>query len=234
MKLNEIPISTKLEIEAYNNLGEKYDFILISQLESVDSDVKAVIYAPIREGVIFPLRIGSFINIYFSVKVAENDYHLYKFKAQVIARKIRDGIAMLLIEIESDIIRVQRRQFFRFVHMMPVKYRWLQDEKKENDETEAEKVYKDTFTIDISGEGICIYTEEKPVNGSKVECILPLDSDGKMIFRGKIVRVSRCNNEGKFNYENGVSFIDISEREREKLIKFIFDIQRKLRKKGLI
>lgn len=233
MKINEIKIGSKLEIEAYNNLGESYEFSLISQLESVENDEKAVIYAPIREGVIFPIRIGSDINIYFSVKITEDDYHLYKFKASVLSRKVREGIAMLLIAIKGEIVRVQRRQFFRFSYMMPIKYRWIESDKKENEE-ETEKQYKESFTRDISGEGICILTEEKATYGAKIECILRFEEDNEMFLLGKIVRVLKCDNEGKFNYENGVNFINISEKDRECLIRFIFEIQRKLRKKGLI
>ena len=37
---------------------------------------------------------------------------------------------------------------------------------------------------------------------------------------------------GRFHYEAGIEFIDISELEREKVISFIFDSQRKMLKKG--
>lgn len=240
MKLTEIPVGTKLEIEAYNHLNEKYDFKLVSQLVVARDEKSIIIYAPIKEGIVFPLSVESTIIIYSTIKISEGNYHLYRFKAIVRNRGFIDEIAMMEVDLASSIDRVQRRKFFRFEYSVPVDFKVLDVPKidvTENSDQESYLQVSDavisSFTKDIGGEGICIYSVDKIQLGSLLRCELQLDS-GKIIVKGKIVKVLRLENKGKFNYENGVSFFDITEPEREAIIKFIFRVQRKLREKGLI
>ena len=228
MKLTDIIPGTKFEIETFDSFGERYEFILISQLEWVKDENTLIIDAPLKEGVVFPIRIGSNINIYYNVKVGSNNYNLYTFSSVVIDRKLHDGIAMLAIQKISDIIKIQRRNYFRFEYSMPIEYKMLIQ-----NEIEVESDYILTIIRDLSGEGVCFMSEERLNLGDVVEFILELN-ENKAIFKGKIVRVSKCSNEGKFNYENGVNIINITDPERERMIKFIFGTQSKLRKKGLI
>lgn len=227
MKLSEIVIGTKLELELFNSMGEKIRPPLISELEWAENDNSAYIATPIHEGVLYPVRIGTVMTVCFFAKD-----NVYRFKAKVSNRCLKDNIYLLKIEALSVLEKVQRRQFYRFDWSIPVKYRVIESVEPES---EVENPYKDGITRDISGGGLSIALKEKVEMEKLVECLLPLRSDFTVKFIGKVVRSVKRNLEAsKYDYEIGVSFKKIDNKDREAVIKYIFEEQRKLRKKGLI
>jgi c-di-GMP-binding flagellar brake protein YcgR len=84
--------------------------------------------------------------------------------------------------------------------------------------------------MDISGGGIQIKTKLKLKEGDQIKIsfkkLIKLDK----LIKGKIVRKRKENFEV---YKYGIEFIDISDRNREMIIQWIFNLQRKLRQKGL-
>ena len=86
------------------------------------------------------------------------------------------------------------------------------------------------ITKDISGGGICLCTNAKPEYGWFVEGWLALNE--RIKFTGRVVRVINVYDRGKYNYDVGIEFVEIANMDRERVIGFIFDEQRKLLKKG--
>lgn len=225
MKLSEIPMGSKLELEVYNSLGEKIRPPLISELEWIEEEEIAFIAAPIYEGILYPLHVGTEMTV-----CVYNKNDLYKFKADVLHRGIKDNIALLKIAVTGKIIKIQRRQFFRFDWSIPIQYRVIGSM---NPEYNEDSPYKKAITRDMSGGGVSIGLEEKVELDKFVECQLPLPRR-TINFFGKVVRSVRTENEEIYKYEIGVLFRKIENRDREEVIKYIFQEQRKLRKKGLI
>jgi len=227
MKLSEIRIGTRLELEVYNNLGEKVRPSLISQMEGVNDEYTAYIATPIVEGTIYPLHIGTEMDVCFFSKD-----NLYKFRAAVMSRGYRENIALLKIERRSDIQRFQRRQFYRFQCSVPVKFRVVDALNLKQDD---DAPFKEVITRDISGGGLSLAVEEKLELGNVLECELPISEKRKVRFWGKVVKVAKLDLEGsKYKYEIGVSFRKIENRDVEAIIGFIFKEQSRLRRKGLI
>jgi c-di-GMP-binding flagellar brake protein YcgR len=227
MKLNDIEAGTKLELEISNSINEEKKLVLISEFEWADNESTAVIAAPILEGAIYNIHIGALMNVYFIL-----DGELYKLKARVMERKRIDNIALLGMKILGDIERIQRRQFFRFEYSLPFKYRIVEEPNNSND-SKTDK-YSMAITRDLGGGGLCILIEEKIDEGIVVEGELELSEKEKAKFSGKIIRVSKRESEGKYNYDAAIEFYQIDNKVRETIIKYIFEQQRKLRKKGLI
>ena len=226
MKLSDITPGTKLEIEISNYEGDRGGPVLVSELEWIDEGETAYIAAPIHEGIVYPVRIASPINIYFLHKG-----DLYRCSARVLERSTKDNIALLKIEKTGGIERIQRRQFFRFECTLPVKYRIIETLECEKNEGIP---FLSTYLRDLSGGGISLAVEDKIEKGSLIECLLSLDPQKVINFYGRIVRVSRQPPEEKYKYTVGIIFYKIENRDREEIIRFIFREQRKLRKKGLI
>lgn len=226
MKISEIVSGTKLELDVYDSNGEKIDIVFVSQFEWSHDENSAVIAAPIHEGVVYPVRIGAPINAYFYKK-----QDAFKFTAEVVERGVVDNIALLKIWVTSEITKIQRRQFFRFEFTLPMKYREVTSM---NPEYNTKIPFIKTVTRDLSGGGISIYTMDKMEMSKVVEIELELWEDKIIKFFGKIVRVTKLEQENKYNYDIGVSFRKIENRDKEAVIKRIFVEQRKLRKKGLI
>jgi c-di-GMP-binding flagellar brake protein YcgR len=89
------------------------------------------------------------------------------------------------------------------------------------------------YTADISGGGVRLLTDEKLEPGQQVECRIPIGERDFLELKGLVVRVVPCV-EGNYKFEVGVKFVDILEAERDRLIQFIFQQQRRLKAKGLI
>lgn len=225
MKVTDLSIGLKLELEVYNDLDEIIKPSFVSQLEWVEDENNALIAAPIHEGVIYPVRIGSMMNVFFIQKKED-----YRFRARVVNRGRRDNIAMLDIEIVSEIQRIQRRQFFRFECTVPIKYRVLDYLDPEYEKTP----FKKTFTRDLSGGGLCLIADEKIESNALVECIAVLGENKNVSFFGRVLRSIAREYENKVSYDVSVEFKKIENRDREAVIGYIFREQRKLRKKGLI
>lgn len=223
MKLGDIEIGTKLELEIYNSFNEQIKPNLISQFEWAEDEQTAVIAAPFSEGNVYPVRAGWEMVVYFIRKDS-----LYKFRAKVLKRGYKENLPYLKIKIISDFEQVQRRQYFRFEYSLPIRYRFLDEHET------GEEPYFQTITKDISGGGVSMFLEDKTFEkGAMLQCELELE-ERKIMFVGEVIRVNRCELTGKFNYEAGILYKKIENKDREAIIGFIFRTQRELRRKGLI
>ena len=222
METIKLKLGAKLEIELYNSNGERVSPLLISQYERLLPDGSMEILAPIKGGRIFPVYRGVEIGVIY-----EKSGELYKFIGEAIERRLSGNIFLLRIMPKSSAEHLQRRGFFRFDCIFDIKYR-LFEKKDTNNADKGE--YKKAITKDISGGGLCILTNEEPEYGWYLDGIIEIGSNIRFI--GKVVRVINVHDKGNFHYEAGIEFIDISDPEREKVISFIFDSQRKMLKKG--
>lgn len=226
MKYTDLPIGIKLELELFNANGDAIKPKFVSELEWVEDETVMYIATPIHEGTLYPVHVETLMNVVF---IHKDD--LYKFKAKVINRGVKDNISYLKISVLGELIKIQRRQFFRFECTTPVRYKVLDYP----GQTDTEKLpVKKAATRDLSGGGICISTDEKVELNKMLECELELDEGKSVKFVGQIVRSDLVKNQDVVKYELGVLFKKIEYRDREAVIGFIFREQRKLRKKGLI
>lgn len=225
MLLSGIKTGTKIELEVFDNNGDKIIPNFTSQMEVVLDEKTAIIAAPIFERAIYPLRLGWHFNAYFRIK-----NELYKFRGKVTGRGSSDGIAHIRVEILDEIVKIQRREYFRFECYIPIRYRVVSFVETEADENP----YKNAVTCDLSGGGCAIKLEEEISLGETVECELDLEENKTVYFQGRVVRSVKRRDDPKYGFELGILFSKIEYRDKEAIIRYIFKQQRKLRKKGLI
>lgn len=230
MELSDVGIGTKLELELYDNSGERLEPTLVSEFEWLETESVAVIAAPIFEGKVVPLQINSVMNIYF-IKKDGGLNNLYKFNAIILSRDVSENLHILTVEKQGDIVKVQRRNYFRLDCFAEVKYRVVGESE---DEAEKESSYVRTLASNLSGGGISLMLEEKIEPGSILECEMFSDQMRMVKFYGRVVRFEDTGREGKYRYEAGIAYIEINDNDRETIVRYIFDEQRKLLKKGLI
>jgi c-di-GMP-binding flagellar brake protein YcgR len=207
-------------------LGKRTGPVLVSELEWIESNDTLYIAAPIHEGLVYPIRVDTLMNLYF---YCENE--LFTCSSVVISRYIKDNLPMLNIRATSSLEKIQRRQYYRFQHTLTVEYKIVETPSSETNEPIP--FYKG-ITRDIGGGGVSILVMEKAELENLVECRLNISEEKQVSFFGNVVRVTKLKNEEKYNYNIGVSFSKIENRDREEIIKFIFQQQRKLINKGLI
>lgn len=226
MKLNKIYAGTKLEIAINTGTNEKKETSLISEFEWAESENTAYIAAPILEGVLYPIRSGTVMKVYFIEKDA-----FYCFKARVKDRNVKDNIALLKIEVLNEIEKLQRRQFFRLDCSIALRY-WTLEEDSQN--SGGMNAGNKGILSDLSGGGACIIAGEKLEKNKIIQCEFSLDDKDKISLFGEVVRSDRCDGNDTDRYKTGIEFKRIDNKYREAIIRFIFNEQRKLRKKGLI
>lgn len=226
MDIKEVAIGTKLELTVYDYFGKVREPVFISQLEEKLEDGSIVIAVPIHEGNLVPIAIKSEMEVFLN-----HSKGLFVFRGVVLGRGMRQNVHVMRVEIVSDFVKIQRREYFRFTWLMPVTFRILESE------TDAEKGEQSPLiravARDISGGGVGLITNTRQNLNDIVEVELPLESDKKLVLKAKVIR-SIILDADKTKYDTGIEFIDIRPREREVIIRFIFDKQSKLIQKGMV
>lgn len=222
MKYRHIGLGTKIELELYDKDGEKLRPLLVSQYEAYDEAINLMlIHAPFFEGKIYPVHPMTIMDIIFS---KEGD--TYVFRAEAAERVDEAGILMLKVRPVSPIQKIERRSFFRMECELGIRYRVVQptlpDEERES--------YINSRTRDISGGGVCMKTGEQLEAGSIVEAFLTLDRTIRFI--GMVVRCIAVRDAGRISYETGIEFKTIENKDREKIISYVFETQRDRLKRG--
>jgi c-di-GMP-binding flagellar brake protein YcgR len=84
-----------------------------------------------------------------------------------------------------------------------------------------------SFTVDLSGGGLLLAGPDTLQIGERIEFRLTVAQDAPPIKGvGTVVRI---DSKGR----RGVSFTEIAETDRRRLVRFIFDLQRSERRRGL-
>lgn len=218
----KLTLGTKLELELYDADGNRIVPALISQFECILPDDTMEILSPILEGRIYPVRRETRMDVIY-----QKDGEVYKFAAEAIDRRLEGNIHLLKIKPLSEEERIQRRYFYRFSCIRDIEYRVFADKDASEEERGA---FRRGITKDISGGGICLCTDIKPEIGWYVEGRLHLKRN--IPFIGRVVRLIDARDDSRFDYEVGIEFDDITNMNRERIIGYIFDEQRKLLKKG--
>lgn len=216
--ISEEHLGNKIEILLYDKNNElKKQECYVSQIEGIVDEIIFKVSLPIFEGHYVPLHTHQKVQVLQYTKQG-----LFGFDCEVLERE-KGVVPLLVLKRITKISKIQRRQFFRYECILPFQYKLLIEPNT------MEGVIKD-----ISGGGIRFITTNLNNPQEKIVCMISLgDEDIRCI--GEILRVIQIE-QGNYKYEMHVKFIKIQDQDREKIIKYIFDEQRKLQKrqKGLV
>lgn len=172
---------------------------------------------PVSEGQFIPLREGTRLELIFADEVSA-----YSFTTSIIKR-IALPIPTFIIEYPNKINKIQRRKFVRVPIIRPLKYRIL--------DKDGVSDPKNGYMIDLSGGGLLFNAQENLPSKTIVLMQTTIGSEDLEI-PGLIIRSTR--EDDKDMYRVSVQFHQISEKTRDKIIRYVFDLQREMRKKGLV
>lgn len=204
-----------------------------SQVCDILSEDQLEIYMPMEKSKLILLPINAEYDLYFYTEAG-----LYQCFANVVDRYKSNNQFVLLMELTSNLRKFQRREYYRLSCALEMSSRPL--EKAEIDAVEKSEDYllpggalKDSVIVDISGGGIrfvgdCAYEPE-----SLIYCKYTLIIDGKAkeyTLVAKILTVRELENKpGAF--EHRAQYVNINTVDREEIIRFIFEEERKQRKR---
>ncbi len=156
-----------------------------------------------------------------------------------IAERFKSGTLFLMrVELTSKLTKFQRRAYYRWECRMGVEYRLLPDDVPVNVVNEKnldyylsscldENLYKGVVK-DVSGGGIRFTSEKETREKSILMLSFQLESDTYIFQPIVLGRLLHCDDiAGDGSYEYRVEFQGISEADREIIIKFIFEEERK-------
>ncbi len=201
------------------------------------SEDRLEIYMPMEKSKLILLPVNAEYDLYFYTQAG-----LYQCFANVIDRYKTDNQFILLMELTSNLRKFQRREYYRLSCALEMNSRPL--EKEEVEVVERGNSFlvpglplKRSVIVDISGGGIRFIGNYAYEPESLVCCKynLVVDGDSKEYTLVAKVLMVRELEDRPGVYEHRAQYINIDTSEREEIIRFIFEEERKHRKreKGL-
>lgn len=140
---------------------------------------------------------------------------LFKFKSKVLDL-IVEPLEAILIEYPKEVVKIQRRRYFRMdVTNLPVQFSNVNDRKN---------VYSGS-AVDISGGGMAFVAKNEEINKDDIIYIKMTLSGFPIDLVGMVVRKFIKDEKMQNLYEFSIEFQNLRERDRDRIIKFIFEKQ---------
>lgn len=223
----------KFDIELINFDKNVKKYTYSSKIYGIIEEDKIIAVLPAQNGTVVPLPINEKYELFIYSKSG-----LYRCKAMLTERYRRDGLYLMVLEIYTGLQKYQRREYYRLTRNLEVAYSLHreddQEDDKENDKEEQQIQLRGRgITLDISGGGIRFVSIDKFEKGTCLNMMFMIpgnEEEYECDFLAKIVHAKAVpNKENTFEYR--VQFETISIPDRERLIKFIFEEERRSRKK---
>jgi c-di-GMP-binding flagellar brake protein YcgR len=246
-----ISIGDKIDIKPIGHRDKQRNLekVSVSQLVNyVDHDM-IDIAAPMSNGRIRLLDAETVYHICFYTKKG-----LYQSKCIVINTFRDNNIVTCRVKLTSDLEKYQRRQYYRLEYFKEIEYRFITREEEilsdrirngecksdlEREETlerlrQLDQAWNKATLMNLSGGGVRFCTAGVHEAEDKIIIRLEIEIQGALTIlkeKAAIVAVEKLENR-KGYYAYRAQFCEIGRKERENVIRFIFEQERKRRKKN--
>lgn len=202
----------------------------ISQIYDVISELDIEVLMPIEQSKITLLPLNAVYTL-----IVYTPTGVYQCDAKVAERYKKDRTYLNRMHLVSEIKKYQRREYYRHNCSIPIFTRKLNQQEIDDRLWDVEQQGIEGETIDISGGGVRFISPDHYEAGDMILCSfeLPLKVETEEYhIMGKVLRVTTA---GK--YENRqdvrVQFEDVTGIIRDEIIEFIFEDERRQRRKGV-
>ncbi|MBO4375832.1 MAG: flagellar brake protein [Lachnospiraceae bacterium] len=233
-KVDLVPI----ERVKYDNLGENNKRVYETKVYDILSEDRVEVLMPMEQSKLILLPVDS----EYDVSVYEGKL-LYQFDARIIDRYKSNNVYIIVLELTSNVRKVQRREFYRFSCALDMSSRSLEQEEVaavENRDKTTDAVPVDdsiplrrSIIVDISGGGVRFISNYKYEKDQLIYCKYNLTIDNmkkEYCLVGKVLAVKEVEHKPG-TFEHRVQYMDINMEEREEIIRYIFQEERKNRRK---
>lgn len=179
-----------------------------------------VIAMPMSKG--FPVLVQQGQN--FTAKLIL-DGKVYQFNSTLL-HKVAYPLPVWEISLPKEWTKIQQRAFVRIRTTIPAKLKTYDPASLQFSEPIS------VLSRDLSGGGMQIVSKHSIEQGTKVQLEIELPDTGPLTFNGQVVRSEQSQTSHSVFWV-GIKFQDMSERERSKIIRYIFKKQLDNRQKGL-
>ncbi len=229
---NIITIGDKITLTKVYNSDENNNEMkqYVSSIMDIHEDEYLHIGMPTESGHMVALQVGD--NYQFSIYTKRG---LYQCSGMIVER-YRDGaVNIAIVRILSSVVRQQRRQFYRLEKIMDIMH-CLYIEPTTDEPVQYQ--WERAILTDISGGGARFNSKTHYDSGGLVllKIILPLQSgEQEFVLMARIISSQMLLHRSDL-HETRVEFSEIELSQREAIIRFVFEEERKQRRreKGLV
>lgn len=204
-----------------------------SKVFDILSEDQLELLMPIEKTKLILLPVDGEFNLCFYT-----EHGLYQCFAKVIDRYKSNNVYIVVMELTSNLRKFQRREFYRFSCALEMNSRQLEQE--EVIAVEKKEAYlvpglplKRSVIVDISGGGLRFIANHQYEEGSLIYCnYILITQKGPKEYNlvGKVIESSKVDARQN-TYEHRVQYVNMNANEREEIIRYIFEEERKNRYK---
>lgn len=205
-----------------------------SKVLDVLSEDRLEILMPMEKSKIIPLPVDGEYDLYFFTEMG-----LYQCYARIADRYKEGNVFVLVMDLTSNLRKYQRREYYRLSCALEMASRPLQADEARLAEAGhigrriSELPLKDSVIVDISGGGLRFVADYAYEVDSLIMCryrLLVDKEEKEYSLVGKVLSVKEVENRSG-SYEHRIQYINVDTEEREEIIKYIFDAERKTLRK---
>lgn len=238
-----IQLGQRIDLESVTRImadGEPQQLrkVYSSKVYDILTDEKIEIVMPYEQRRLVLLPVDSEYSIYF---YTENG--MLECRARIVDRYKSNNVFILVMELLTNLRKYQRREFYRYNCVLELESRVLEDDERALVGTPLQEFVQDlplqkSVIVDISGGGLRFLSNENYKEGSLLFCRYQLEQkDSEKVYEviGKVLSANPAKKRPGF-YEYRIQYQHIDNKKREEIIQYIFEEERKNRKKekGLI
>ncbi len=234
---NLLNVGDKIELSRKNGRERKREeasATYVSQVLDLREDDIVVAAMPISEGHIVPLEVGARLEAYFYTTQG-----IYKSLCTVTERGKEGNVYYCGLELAGKFEKFQRREYYRLpciinADIIPIKGEEVIDYSKEH--MIPEKSYEDKkpgTIVDISGGGVRIMSDIRFNKNDYIFLRFPLEMNigvKVMELMGMVVLSMESPNRSDY-YDSRIEFMEVTSEQRDNIVKYIFEQQRKIQKR---
>lgn len=233
-----VSVGNKIELQPVDRVEENGDEtskkVYFSKVYDILSEDTMEILMPMEQTKLILLPVDSEYDL-----IIYQEGGLYQCLARVIDRYKSNNVFILVVELVSNLRKYQRREYYRFSCALEMCARNLQEEELEAVENKLPYTLtpglplKQSIIVDISGGGLRFLSSQRyePESMLYITYNLLKGNEKKMYeIIGKVLSVKELENR-KGTFEHRVQYYDMNSRVREEIIKYIFEEERKNRRK---
>lgn len=163
---------------------------------------------------------------------------IYTCNVTVAERYKTDTVVVAVLDLDTDLVKHQRREYYRYGCVIGMNSRELTVNEAadyiDKKDTRVLPLPQDkSVVVDISGGGLRFVSPSKYTNGNLIYCRFMLNVREEVRTYDVVIRLLSSypvvNNQKNTEYRG--QFLYISNADREDIIKYIFDEERKTRKR---
>ena len=228
-----ISLGSKIELQAVERQrgSEEEQRVYFSKVYEILTEDTLEITMPMEQTKLILLPVDG---EYDMVIYGQQPYQCF---VRIIDRYKSNNVYILVVELTSNLRKFQRRNYYRFSCALDMHSRALVDEEVKAVEQNAAYSLtpglplKRSVIVDISGGGLRFISGQCYEPGSLIYCNYQLVSDGasrECEVVGMILSAKEVENKSG-NYEHRVQYVNLDVDDRERIIKYIFEEERKNR-----